>query len=101
MLDVTISKSMFFVARQVDIAEKQAFPRAKKSQRTKRRLRAVVLQRLKLIEENEIVQNVDALAGELIVDNNATNPDRLDVAIPTSIIPPLNQIVNVINLIVE
>ena len=101
MLDVTISKSMFFVARQVDIAEKQAFPRAKKSQRTKRRLRAVILQRLKLIEENEIVQNVDALAGELIVDNNATNPDRLDVAIPASIIPPLNQIVNVINLLVE
>jgi phage tail sheath gpL-like len=101
MLDVTISKSMFFTARQVDSALKVAFPRAKKSGRTKRRVRSVVLQRLKAVEEQEIIQNVDALAGELLVEDNPTNPDRLDVAIPTSVVPPLNQIVNVINLLVE
>lgn len=101
LLDVTISTSMFFVARQCDIAIRQNFQRAKKTARTKREIRDIVLEKLFAIEEIEIVQNVEANAGELQVEDDATNPDRVNVAIPTSIVPPLNQVAAVINLIVE
>ncbi len=101
LLDVTISKSLFFTARQVDIAESLAFPRAKKTARTKRSIRAVVLATLEDLEELEIVQNVDANAGELVVEDAPGLPDRVNVAIPASIVPPLNQTVNVLNLLLE
>lgn len=101
MLDVTISRSLFFTARQVDIAEQLAFPRAKKSNRTKRSIRAVILATLEDLEELEIVQNVDANAGELVIEDDLVNPDRINVAIPASIVPPLNQTVNVLNLLLE
>ena len=96
-----ISTSLFFTARQIDIGQQIAFPRAKKSLRTKRAVRALILDILEDLEGLEVVQNVDTHAGELIVSDNPSNPDRLDVAIPTSIVPPLNQIVNVLNLILE
>lgn len=101
LLDYTISRTMFFAARQVDAQLLIQFQRAKKNARTIRRVRSVVLSTLVLLEGLELLQNVEARAGELQVETDATNPDRLNVAIPTSVVPPLNQIVNVMNLIVE
>ena len=105
MLDVTISKGLFEVARQGEIAQKIAFPRAKKSERTKRRVRSIWLRVLFDLEEAEVVQNVAANAGELVVedinDDPTLSPDRFNVAVPTSIIPPLNIVANVLNLITE
>jgi phage tail sheath gpL-like len=101
LLDLTIPRTMFFVARQVDVQLSLQFQRAKKNAATLRRIRSVVLGVLTFLEEIELVQNVSAHAGELVVETNGTNPDRVDVAIPTSVVPPLNQMVNVINLIVE
>jgi phage tail sheath gpL-like len=101
LLDLTIPRSMIFAARQADIQLRQQFHRAKKNASTIRRARSVVLEVLFSLEDLEILQNVAEHAGELIVETNEFSPDRLDVAIPTSVVPPLNQIVNVINLIVE
>ena len=101
LLDLTIPRTMHFAARQVDIQLLLQFARAKKNDATIRRVRSVVLSTLKLLEAQEQLQNVSARANELIVETDSTNPDRLNVAIPTSVVPPLNQIVNVINLIVE
>lgn len=105
MLDVTISKGLFEVARQGEIAQKIAFARAKKSERTKRRVRSIWLRVLFDLEDAEVVQNVAANAGELVVedinDDPTLSPDRFNVAVPTSIIPPLNIVANVLNLITE
>lgn len=101
LLDLTIPRTMHFAARQVDAQLLIQFARAKKNDATIRRVRSVVLSTLKLLEAQEQLQNVSARANELIVETDPTNPDRLNVAIPTSVVPPLNQIVNVINLIVE
>lgn len=104
MLDTTIPRSLFFVARQIDTAQKLAFPQAKKLARTKRRVRSVALRVLKQIEQLEIVENVDAIAPQLKVEDSSDDPsigtDRFNVSIPAQVVRPLNVVANVLNLLV-
>ena len=101
LLDVTIPRTMFVGTRQVEVAEKQAFSESKSNERTVRRVRSVILGTLGDLEDAELFQNVDEHAGELAVEKVEGSPDRINTAIPTSVVPPLNQVVNVMNLIVE
>ena len=102
LLDVTISRTMAFVMRQVDIAIRlEVGVRQKKSNRVKKLVRSVVYRTLKLLEAAELVQNVDAHAAELQVENDVADPTALVVAIPASIVPPLNKVIGVFSLIVE
>ena len=101
LLDYTISRGMFYAARQIDIQDRTQFQRAKKNDKTLRRLRSVALAVLGELEEQEILQNVQEHAAQLAVETDASSPDRVNRAIPTSVVPPLNQIVSVLNLIVE
>jgi len=104
LLDVTIPLSMVYAAQQVDIAQALATAQQrnkKKTQGTKDRVRSVTYAKLKQIEELEIIQNVDAHAGELTVEDDPVVVERIVTAIPTSVVPILNQIANVINLIQE
>jgi phage tail sheath gpL-like len=101
LLDVTISKSMVYLARQLDIQYGLKFTRAKKTERSRSAVKSVTFDTMKRVEELEIIQNVDDHAGELAVETDANVPTRLNVAVPTSVVPPLNQIAAVMNLIVE
>lgn len=103
MLDTTITKVLIGVARQIDIKYALAFPRAKKTERTRKAVRSVILDALKAMESPEIewVQNVDDHADEIEVETDSVVTSRLNAGIPASVIPPLNQIANVINLILE
>jgi phage tail sheath gpL-like len=101
VLDYVITRSMYWGLRQIDIAQGLAFPRAKKNERTRKAVRSVTLRAMKRLEEIEVWQNVDAHAAELVVETDATVATRLNVAIPAAVVPPLEQIANVVNLIIE
>jgi len=100
MQDVTIPRSMAYVAEQVDIAL-AVFSNVKQSARNISAVRTKVLTTLKAIEDAEIVQNVDDHVDELVAETDDSVATRLNVAIPASVVSPLNQIIGAVNLIVE
>lgn len=101
LLDLGITKGAYYAMRQIDAAQAAVTSRAKKTIRSKAAVRSTTLATLYSLEELEIVQNVKAHEKELIVENDPSVASRLVQAVPTSIVPPLNQVVNVINLAVE
>ena len=101
LLDVTLSLSMVYTAEQVDLAQARVTRQAKQSARTRKRVRSVTLDTLLKLEDLEILQNVADHAEELLVEPHPSIPSRLVTSIPTSVVPPLNQIANVFNLLVE
>lgn len=101
MQDITIPRSMAYTAEQVDIRLGLQFGNVKKSKRNVAGVRSEVLDVLYKLEELEVVQNVDDHTDELVVETDANVATRLNVAIPTSVVPPLNQIIGVVNLLLE
>lgn len=101
LLDYTIGRSYYYGARQIDIAQAVAFPRPKKTDRTAKAVRSITLNVMYALEDLEIWHNIDDHADELVVETDPTSPTRLLQAVPAAVVPPLNQIVNVMNLIVE
>jgi phage tail sheath gpL-like len=101
MLDYTIGRSFYYGARQIDIAQALHFPRAKKTERTAKDVRSVTLDVMYQLEDLEIWHNIDDHAAELVVETDPVVTDRLVQAVPAAVVAPLNQTVNVMNLIVE
>jgi len=101
LLDLTIPRSMAYAARQVDTRLGLKFRNVKRSERNRQAIRAEVLDVLYKLEEAEVLQNVEAHKDELAVEPDADVPTRLNVAIPTSVIPPLAQIAGELALLVE
>lgn len=101
VLDLGNVRTLYYVANQVDAKFAALFGRAKKSERTRKRVRSVVLEVLKDIETLEIIQNVDQHAAELIVETDAVVVTRFNVGIPVSVIPALHQLAAVHTLFVE
>ena len=101
LLDYTISRAMYYGARQIDIAQALHFANVKKTARVLASIRSVTLDIMYALEELEIWQNIDDHKDELVVETDPTLATRVNVAVPATVVPPLNQIVDVINLIVE
>lgn len=101
LLDYTIGRSYYYGARQIDIAQTSKFPRAKKLDRTLNAVRSVTLDVMYALEDLEIWQNIDDHAAELQVETDSVVTTRINQSVPAAVVPPLNQIVNVMNLIVE
>jgi phage tail sheath gpL-like len=102
MLDLGISKTMAYTAKQVDAKlSGPEFVRAKKLARVQRAIRSATLDVLYAMEKLERLHNIDDHAGELQVETDATVATRCNVAIPTPVVPILNQSVAVMNLIIE
>jgi len=102
MLDYTLSRSMYWFARQLDIKwSGPNFSRAKKTTRVQRAIRSAGLEVAYAAEKLEILHNVDDHAAEFQVETDATVTTRCNVAVPTAVVVPLNQVVPVMNLIVE
>lgn len=97
----SVIRTLFWLAHQVDAAWQIAFPRAIRDQRTDEQVWDVTYDVLKRAEDAKRIQNVDAHKGELIVERDANNTERDNVAIPASVIPPLNQLVGKMTLFLE
>lgn len=101
LLDITISRSLFYFARQVVAALQVAFSQAKQNQRTRDAIRGVILDVAYRVEELEIIQNVDAHKDEFVVDTDSVDVTAVAAAIPTSVVPPLAKVIPVFNLLIE
>jgi len=99
--DTSIVRTFFATAIQVDARLSRDFAQAKKNDRTKKRVRTAVLDVLKKLEELEWLQNVDEHAAEISVTSDPIVPSRLNVEIPASVIPPLNQLDVKLTLLLE
>jgi len=101
LLDGSNVRSLFYTAAQVDAKVALVLKGAKKTARTKKRLKSVVLDVLRKEEELEILQNVEAHIGELQVEDDSIVPTRCNIAIPASVVPNLHQAAQVFTLYVE
>ena len=99
--ELSVVRTLYWLMTEIDIRWEIAFPRATRSSRTDAQVWDVTYDVLKQAEDLGRVQNVDAHKGELIVERDATVPTRDNVAIPASVIPPLNQLVGKTTLFLE
>lgn len=91
MLDLHKTRSLNYVMADVRNALK-TLKRQKNSQRVRAEIRGTIISRLKKLEEAEIVENVNANLGLLIVQTNSLDAARVDCRIPTEIIEGLHVI---------
>lgn len=99
--DIHVPRSLYWLAWQVDARWRLAFQRAQKTERTREAVLSLTLDVLFDAEKAGYVQNVEAHKAELIVEADTVNLGRYNVAIPSTIIPALHQIVGVHSLILE
>ena len=77
------------------------FPRSKKSSRTAASVRSEVLAVLYDLEDLEIIQDVAANESGVLVENDLQDVTRLDIRIPTAIIPGLHILAERLDLILD
>lgn len=69
---------------------KLKFQRKKKSKRVKEMLRTAIIAKAYQLEEAEILQDIDKWKDGIIVSDNLEDATRLDVEVPTAIVPGLH-----------
>ncbi|MDO9053842.1 MAG: phage tail sheath C-terminal domain-containing protein [Gallionella sp.] len=90
MLDLTTIRTLDYVRKACRERIALRFPREKLSARTPDKVRSELLDVLYKLEELEIVQNVDLWKGQLIVERDLQDPNRLDAKIPTNVVNGLH-----------
>ena len=90
MLDLTTIRTLDYVRKACRERISLRFPREKLSARTPDKVRSELLDVLYKLEELEIVQNVDLWKGQLIVERDLQDPNRLDAKIPTNVVNGLH-----------
>lgn len=98
-LDLTTIRTLDYVRKAVEQRIALRFPRSKLSNRTPPKVRSEILDVLYRLEEMEIIENVDANKGKLLVVRNGQDPNRLDTAIPSDVVNGLHVVANRIDLI--
>jgi len=98
-LDLTTILSMDYGDIAIRSREAQRFPREKKTERTKAKLKTEVLDVIRLLSELEIWNDVDS--SEVIVENDLQAVGRLNVRIPAKVVAGLHVIANRLDLILS
>lgn len=98
-LDLTTIRTLDFTRKAIEQRIALRFPRAKLSNRTPPKVRSEILDVLYRLEQQEILENVDANKGKLLVVRNDQDPNRLDTAIPADVVNGLHIVANRIDLI--
>jgi len=90
MLDLTTIRTLDYVRKACRERISLRFPREKLSARTPDKVRSELLDVLYKLEELEIVQNVELWKGQLLVERDLQDPNRLDAKIPTNVVNGLH-----------
>jgi len=90
MLDLTTIRTLDYVRKACRERISLRFPREKLSARTPDKVRSELLDVLYKLEELEIVQNVGLWKGQLLVERDLQDPNRLDAKIPTNVVNGLH-----------
>lgn len=98
-LDITTARTLFFLRQQLKLRLELRFPRSKLSSRTPARVRTQILDVLRSLESVEIIENVDIWKDGVVVERNASDPNRLDAKIPADVVNGLHLICGQISLI--
>lgn len=99
LLDITTIRTLDYVREQIRVRLALRYFRTKLSSRTPKSVRSQVLDVLYLLEQNEIVENVDANKAGVIVERDTSDTSRLDIRVPADIVTGLHCICGVIDLI--
>ena len=98
-LDLSTIRTLDYTRKAIEQRIALRFPRAKLSNRTPPKVRSEILDVLYRLEKLEILENVDANKGKLLVVRNKQDPNRLDTAIPADVVNGLHVVANRIDLI--
>ena len=90
MLDITTIRTLDYTKLAIETRLGLVFPRSKLSQRTPAKVRTQVINVLKLLDEQEILENVDVNIDQVIVERNANDANRIDIQIPCDVVNGLH-----------
>lgn len=90
LLDITTIRTLDYVRRACRDRISLRFPREKLSQRTPAKVWSELYDVLLKLEELEIVENVEANKGLLIVERDLQDPNRLNARIPSDVVNGLH-----------
>ncbi|OOF46941.1 phage tail protein [Rodentibacter trehalosifermentans] len=98
-LDLTTIRTLDYTRKAIEQRIALRFPQSKLSNRTPPKVRSEILDVLYRLEQEEILENVDANKDKLLVVRNAKDPNRLDTVIPADVVNGLHVVANRIDLI--
>ena len=98
LLDLMTIRTLDYTKLAVETRLGLVFPRSKLSQRTPAKVRTQVINVLLQLEEQEILENVEANLDMVIVERNANDPNRIDIKIPADVVNGLHVIAQRIDL---
>jgi phage tail sheath gpL-like len=90
LLDMTTIRTMDYTCKAIKERVDLRFPREKLSARTPAKVRSEVLDVLRILEDLEILENVEANAEGVIVERDLQDPNRLNVKIPVDVVNGLH-----------
>jgi len=90
LLDITTIRTLDYTRLAIETRLLRVFPRSKLSQRTPEKVRSQVLDVLRLLQEQEILEYVEENKDGVIVERNANDPNRLDIQVPTNVVNGLH-----------
>lgn len=99
LLDLTTLRTLDYVRKACIQRIALRFPREKKSERTKARVRSELLDVLYKLEELEIIESVDANKDGLIVEDDSQDVNRLNAKIPVDVVNGLHVFAGRIDLL--
>lgn len=90
LLDMTTIRTVDYTCKAIKERVDLRFPREKLSARTPAKVRSEVLDVLRILEDLEILENVEANAEGVIVERDLQDPNRLNVKIPVDVVNGLH-----------
>ena len=99
LLDITTIRTLDYVRKACRERVSLRFPREKLSSKTPAKVKSVLLDVLKSLEDLEIVEEVEANKDGLIVEKDLQDPNRLNAKIPTDVVNGLHVFAGRIDLL--
>ena len=90
LLDITTIRTLDYVREAIDTRIALRFPREKLHERTPKKVRSEILDVLLKLEDAEIIEGVMANAHLLVVERDASDPNRLNVQVPADVVNGLH-----------
>ncbi|WP_140918179.1 phage tail sheath C-terminal domain-containing protein [Limnobaculum xujianqingii] len=98
LLDITTIRTLDYVRTSCNTRLGLRFPNSKKTNRTRARVWSELYDVLLKLEDAEIIENVEANKGYLIVQENGQDVSRYDCVIPSDVVNGLHVIASRIDL---
>ena len=99
LLDITTMRTLDYTRDSVVTRLENRFPRAKLSSKTPSKVRTQVLDVLRILEDLEILEEVEANKAGVLVERDSSDANRLNVRIPADVVNGLHVIAGKFDLL--